>query len=213
MKKASDRQNAVRLLACIVAGGRDPEPGKWDGDIVAILDGQARLQALDFWMRYPDYLANELLNSYEDNGSKKLLDTARRIFDDREPDLRHLPMVRYHFGAFEPLDTALAILRSADLIRIRRIGQPGRVQRHLYLLTQRGLEAMKSLAKAAPELAWYRDRAQLVAAVAGGRGGTALKDRQYLQKEYAETDLSQPIRSISDRVLERLRNLESEEQT
>mgnify|MGYP000745570819 CR=1 FL=1 len=212
MEQTSDRQSAVRLLACIVAGGRDPEPGKWDGDIVAVLDGQARLQALDFWMRYPDYLANELLNAYEENGSKELFDTAKRIFDDREPDLRHLPMIRYHFGAFEPLDNALAILRAADLIRISRVGQPGHVQRHLYLLTQRGLEAMEALAIAATELAWYRDRAQLVAEVAGGQGGKALKDRQYLQKEYAETDLSQPIRSISDRVLERLKNLASEDQ-
>ena len=212
MEKSSDRQSAVRLLACIVAGGRDPEPGKWDGDVVAILDGQARLQALDFWMRYPDYLANELLNTYEDNGREELLETAKRIFDDREPDLRHLPMIRYHFGAYEPLDNALAILRAADLIRIRRIGKPGHVQRHLYLLTQRGRDAMGSLAEAAPELSWYRDRARLVAEIAGGQGGAALKERQYLQKEYAATDLSQPIRSISTRVLERLREFESEEQ-
>lgn len=209
MKKSSDRQSAVRLLSCIAAGGRNPEPGKWDEDIVAILDGQARLQALDFWMRYPDYLANELLNAYENDGAEELFDTAKRIFDDREPDLRHLPMIRYHFGAFEPLDNALAILRVADLIRVKRTGQPGHIQRHQYLLTQRGLEAMETLANAAPELAWYRDRAQLVADVAGGQGGTALKDRQYLQKEYAETDLSQPIRSISERVLERIKKLES----
>lgn len=208
---SSDRQSAVRLLACIAAGGKDPEPGKWDADIVAILDGQARLQALDFWMRYPDYLANELLNAYEDGGSIGHFNTAKRIFDDREPDLRHLPMIRYHFGAFEPLDNALAILRAADLIRIRRKGQPGHIQRHLYLLTQRGLDAMESLANAAPELAWYRDRAQLVADVAGEQGGTALKDRQYLQKEYAETDLSQPIRAISERVLKRLSDLESKD--
>ncbi len=161
-------------------------------------------------MRYPDYLANELLNAYEVNGSKAVFDTAKRIFDDREPDLRHLPMIRYHFGAFEPLDNALAILRAADLIRIKRSGQPGHIQRHLYLLTQQGLEAMDSLAHAAPELAWYKDRAQLVAEVAGEQGGKALKDRQYLQKEYAETDLSQPIRSISERVMNRLRVLESE---
>lgn len=212
MEKSSDRQSAVRLLACIVAGSRDPEPGKWDADIVSILDGQARLQALDFWMRYPDYLANELLNAYEESGSQELFDTAKRIFDDREPDLRHLPMIRYHFGAFEPLDNALSILRSADLIRIKRIGQPGHVQRHLYLLTKQGLEAMDTLSKAAQEIAWYRDRALLVAEVAGVQGGSALKDRQYLQKEYAETDLSQPIRSISLRVLERLKYLESEGQ-
>ncbi len=122
-------------------------------------------------------------------------------------------MIRYHFGAFEPLDNALAILRAADLIRIKRTGQPGHIQRHLYLLTQQGLEAMEALAQAATELAWYKDRAELVAEIAGEQGGTALKDRQYLQKEYADTDLSQPIRSISERVMKRITALESENMT
>ncbi|QFT61817.1 hypothetical protein [Roseivivax sp. THAF30] len=162
-------------------------------------------------MRYPDYLANELLNLHEAGASKAFLTIARRIFDDREPDLRHLPMIRYHFGAFEPLDDALSILRAADLIRIRRVGQPGKIGRHIYLLTGRGREAMETLAAAAPELAWYRDRAALVAVVAGGQGGAALKGRQYLQKEYAETDLSQPIQSIAARVLKRLGDLEGED--
>lgn len=209
LAKSTDRQSAVRLLACIVAGGEDPKPGAWDEDVVTVLEGQARLQALDFWMRYPDYLANELLNLYEKDGDEGLLAMARRIFDDREPDLRHLPMIRYHFGAFEPLDNALAILRAAELIRIKRYGQPGKVLRHVYLLTQRGSEAMDALAAAAPELAWYRDRARLVSDVAGSDGGASLKDRQYLQKEYAETDLAQPIRSIASRVLERLQEIEN----
>lgn len=160
-------------------------------------------------MRYPDYLANELLNIYEEGGAGHLLATARRIFDDREPDLRHIPMIRYHFGAYEPLDNALSILRAADLIRITRTGQPGKVKQHAYLLTRQGHDALETLAAAAPELAWYRDRALLVAEVAGVHGGSKLKDRQYLQREYADTDLSQPIRPISARVLERLQELES----
>ncbi|QPH54802.1 hypothetical protein [Pontivivens ytuae] len=141
LQKSTDRQNAVRLLACIVAGSEGPEPGVWDEEVVAVLDGQARLQALDFWIRYPDYLANELLDLYEKDGAERLLETAKRIFSDREPELRHLPMIRYHFGAYEPLDNALAILRAADLIRIKRAGQPGKVSRHIYLLTRRGSEA------------------------------------------------------------------------
>ncbi|PRY20099.1 hypothetical protein CLV78_11548 [Aliiruegeria haliotis] len=172
-----------------------------------MLEGQARLQAFDFWMRYPDYLANELLDEFEGGGGNDLIEIAKKIFDDREPDLRHLPMVRYHFGAFEPLDNALAILRAGDLIRIRRTGQPGHVRQHIYLLTQKGRSAMAELAAAAPELAWYRERAKLVARVAGRLGGTALKDRQYLQEEYAETDLSRPIQPIAERVKKRLSDL------
>ncbi|WP_228028374.1 hypothetical protein [Donghicola mangrovi] len=118
-------------------------------------------------------------------------------------------MIRYHFGAYEPLDSALSILRAADLIRIRRTGQPGKVKQHAYLLTRQGRDALAILAAAAPELAWYRDRALLVAEIAGDEGGSKLKDRQYLQKEYADTDLSRPIQTITSRVLKRLQELES----
>ncbi|MEW1751007.1 hypothetical protein [Streptomyces angustmyceticus] len=34
-------------------------------DAVAVLRAEGRLQKLDFWLRNPDYLADELLNDYE----------------------------------------------------------------------------------------------------------------------------------------------------
>lgn len=202
---ASERQTAIRLLACIKAAGDTIDPSRWGHDIVCVLRSQSRLQALDFWMRNPDYLANELLTEFEVSGERDLLVIAQRIFDDREPDLRRLPMVRYLFGAFEPLDNALAILRAADLIRIKRDGVPGgKIREHLYLLTTAGADALERVAAAAPELSWYRNRASIVARVAGTQGGKALKDRQYLQAEYAGTELSHLIQPITDRVLARL---------
>ena len=202
---ASERQTAIRLLACIQAAGDTNNASRWGQDVVCVLRSQSRLQALDFWMRNPDYLANELLTEFETSGERDLLTIAQRIFDDREPDLRRLPMVRYLFGAFEPLDNALAILRAADLIRIKRDGVPGgKIREHLYLLTTAGEDALGRIAAAAPELGWYRDRACIVARIAGAQGGKALKDRQYLQAEYAGTELSHVIQPVTDRVLARL---------
>lgn len=106
---STDRQSAVRLLACIDAAGSPDRSDQWGPDVVVALHAQSRLQALDFWMRNPDYLANELLTEFEAGGDRTLVHLAQRIFDDREPDLRRLPMIRYHFGAFEPLDNALSI--------------------------------------------------------------------------------------------------------
>lgn len=205
---STERQTAIRLLACIYAAGEAQNGDRYDSDVVRVLHSQSRLQALEFWMRNPDYLANELLTEFEASGDHDLLAIAQRIFNDREPDLRRLPMVRYLFGAFEPLDNALAILRSVDLVRIKREGSPGgKVREHLYLLTTAGEAALDRLATASPELAWYRDRAQIVARVAGARGGKALKDRQYLQEEYAETELSHVIAPVTDRVLKRLETI------
>lgn len=203
----TDHQSAVRLLAAICAAATPVDDGKLGDDVVGVLRAQSRLQALDFWIRYPDYLANELLNEFEKTGSKDDLELVRRIFEDREPDLRRVPMIRYHFGAFEPLHNPLSILRSRDLVRQHRHGEPGHVRDTWYLLTKAGREAMDKLADAADELAWYRDRAAVAARVAGAAGGAALKDRQYLQKEYEGTPLKGTIPSITDRVRARLEEL------
>jgi len=202
---ASERQTAIRLLACIQAAGDRSNAGRWGDDVVCVLHSQSRLQALDFWMRNPDYLANELITEFEISGERDLLTIAQSIFDDREPELRRFPMVRYLFGAFEPLDNALAILRAADLVRVKRDGVPGgKIREHIYLLTIAGEDALERIAAAAPELGWYRERAHIVARVAGAQGGKALKDRQYLQAEYAGTQLSHVIEPVTSQVLARL---------
>lgn len=75
------------------------------GHYLGLSDGmldQHVYQALDFWMRNPDYLANELLTVFEETSDASLVQPAERIFEDHEPDLRRLPMIRYHFGAFVP---------------------------------------------------------------------------------------------------------------
>lgn len=207
----TDQQSAVRLLAAICAAALPPSDDKLGADVVGVLRAQSRLQALDFWIRYPDYLANELLNEFEKTGSNDDLKLARRIFDDREPDLRRVPMIRYHFGAFEPLHNPLSILRSRGLVRQHRQGGPGHVTDTWYLLTEPGQQAMGELAAAAPELAWYRDRAAVATRVAGGAGGAALKGRQYLQEEYAATPLKGTIPSIAVRVRARLEELSNGE--
>jgi hypothetical protein len=204
---SSDRQSAVRLLACIDSGSTDVTDDSWGSDVVATLRAQSRLQALDFWMRNPDYLANELLSDFEVSGDAATLALARTILESREPDLRRVPMIRYRFGAFEPLDNALSILRAAEFIRIRRQGSPGKVNEHIYLLTQGGRQAMNDLASLAEEIAWYKNRAEIVARLAGGAGGKALKDRQYLQADYADTALKHIIAPITDRVRLRMEAL------
>ena len=210
LPRATRIQNAVRILAILNAAAEPVGVSDPGAAVVGVLRSEARLQALDFWMRNPDYLANELLNEYERTGQGQFLKEARRIFDSREPDLRRFPMVRFFFGAFEPLDEALSLLRSHDFIRIQREGVPGQqVYEHVYLLTAAGRGAMKELAKLGPDLQWYVDRAELVVRIAGDAGGRALKGRQYLQVEYAQTKLRSIINSITKRVRARIDAIEA----
>ncbi|CAA9516597.1 MAG: hypothetical protein AVDCRST_MAG53-3116 [uncultured Solirubrobacteraceae bacterium] len=91
---------------------------------------QTRLQALDFWMRNPDYLADELISDYEADTSRGwALDAACEILDSREPAIRRLPMLKWRFGAWEPLDDTLAIMTSRRMVTHRPDADHQRVPR------------------------------------------------------------------------------------
>jgi hypothetical protein len=60
-------QDAVRLLMLIDQAAEPITGADVAGDpalekAVGVVESQVRLQKLDFWVRNPDYLANELLN-------------------------------------------------------------------------------------------------------------------------------------------------------
>src|SRR4051794_16842847 len=104
-------QDAVRILM-LINRAAEPLTAPPDGDealatAIGLVRTQVRLQKLDFWVRNPDYLANELLSDYE-NGDHDvaLLGIAGDILDSEEPELRRYPMLRYLFGAYEDLEDA-----------------------------------------------------------------------------------------------------------
>ncbi|MGC5334890.1 hypothetical protein [Micromonospora sp. DT62] len=206
VRQASLWQDAVRLLLLISAAARPVgEDGEAPAGAVGIVHTQVRLQKLDFWVRYPDYLANELLNEYESNpDSPGLVDEAERILSAQEPDLRRFPMLRHRFGAFEQLDNALSVLIEKGLTRKHdRLGER-RVIQHNYYLLEKGRTTADSLLAEAPVLAWYGERTRTVVALVDGLGGSHIKDRQYLQREYADTPIGSYIPPITEQARRRL---------
>lgn len=207
-------QDAVRILMLIdkaievVDGSRMAEADPPLAAAVGVVRTQVRLQKLDFWVRNPDYLANELLNDYDDGDQDPaLLQMAGEILDSEEPELRRYPMLRYLFGAYEDLEDALSILRQADLVIRRKKGRPGHVTRTDYYLTQAGKDMATRICTDYPDLAWYSNRAALVVLLADGHGATTLKDRQYLVDEYLSTPQGVRIPSITDRARRRLADI------
>lgn len=209
----SRMQDAVRILMLIDAAAQQLESGPPSGDnalqsAIGVVHTQVRLQKLDFWVRNPDYLANELLNDYETNDQDPaLLGLAGEILDSEEPELRRYPMLRYLFGAYEDLEDALAILRQADLVVRRLVGRPNHIGRHDYYLLAAGRSKAEEIVRTYPELAWYSTRSKLVVTLADGQGATQLKDRQYLQDEYVNTPHGSRIPSITERARRRLSDL------
>ena len=210
----SRMQDAVRLLILIDGAAGpvpDPPPAAAPAGAVGVLRTQVLLQKLDFWLRNPDYFANMLLDRYEDGGDRSLLDDAERILLSEEPEVRRYPMLRYRFGAYEPLDSALSVLAGAGLVFRRREGTPGRTRQHNYYLTERGRRVAREIVAEEPALRYYVDRVAQLVAVTADRGGTELKDEQYLQQEYAGTAYNDRIGAIAGRVRMRLAVLRNQE--
>lgn len=209
VRTATRAQHAVRLLFLVRDAGELTRVPPDLAGTARVVRSEVRLHALDFWLRNPDYLADELLNEVDAGRlDASYVAVAAHLLDDPEPQLRHFPMHRWLFGAFEPLDDAIAILETPGLLRIVRSGRPGHVRRTQMFLTKAGLTAANQLEAVAPPLAWYTQQIQLVMAVARHESGSALKERQYRQIEYADTQLGSRIASIGGRVKMRLAALE-----
>jgi hypothetical protein len=206
MSARTPHRDAIRILFILNAGSvqwTDPS----DATVAKIFKGEARLHAFDFWMRNPDYLASELVDSFETTGNVRHREAAEAIFESEEPDLRRVPMIRYLFGAFERLDDALSLLRSRDLVRITGLKTKAKVHETDFLLTAKGIGVCHDAVIREPILGWYADRAALIAEIAGARGGGALKEKQYEQVTYAETQLGGIIPPIGENVRQRLARL------
>lgn len=206
MPKVDYQRNALRILFILVKGsapaGAEVVPG-FDN----LFKGETRVQALDFWTRYPDYLADELLSLFEETGDRDFLNEAEQIFADEEPDLRRVPMLRRYFGAYEPLDTVLGILRSRELVLPRSRKMESGKDEHEFLVGPLARNLIARIVTEVPGLDWYDRRVALVLKVAGGRGGFPLKKRQHEQKEYHDAQIGDLIPTTAERVRRRLQHL------
>lgn len=204
--------DAVRLLLLLdaaVSGVNPPRVDMAPPSVVGVVRTQTLLQKLDFWLRYPDYLADELVTDYESSGELVLLEIASNILDSEEPELRVIPMLRYKFGAYEPLDMPMSVLSMAGLVVVRWSRTEQRVRQYDYYLTAQGRATARACVEDFPDLAWYGQRTRLVVALAQGTGmtGTALRKRQYLQRDYAGTGINEEIAPIAERARRRLKAL------
>lgn len=199
-------QHALRLLVLLDRTGGEVLEGDPVGAVKAVRS-ELRLQAMDFWMRNPDYLADELISQVEEGMlDSRYLDVARSLLDDPEPDLHYYPMPRWFYGAYEAIDDAMALLETYGLAVFRRSGEPGtRSFRNQLFLTGAGSTAVAEISQD-PVLGWYARQAELVAAAAGETVGSKLKERQYEQATYAGTELGLDIAPIAERVREHLKN-------
>ena len=197
-------QHALRLLVLIDRTGEEATEGDPPTSVKTVRS-ELRLQAMDFWMRNPDYLADEIISQVEAGILPDSdLQIARSLLDDPEPDLHYYPMPRWFYGAYEAIDDAMALLETYGLATFRRSGEPGtKSHRNQLFITSLGVTAVAELSKDTV-LGWYTRQAELVARIAGDTIGSKLKARQYEQATYAGTELGLDIAPIAEHVRGRL---------
>ncbi|MCJ2040817.1 hypothetical protein MKK55_17950 [Methylobacterium sp. J-059] len=190
-------RDAVRLLFILALGSEEA------GDGERIFRGEKRAMAIDFLVRYPDYLADELITRYETKSDQEALDAAVAIFDADEPDERTVAMVRWRRGAFQNIEMPLSILTAYGLVRPLR--QTAGQRRHDFVVLPAAFAFIERIEREQPTLRWYRSRVDLVMTLTAFRSGSDLKGDQYLHPEYRDARHGTEIPSIKERVLDRLK--------
>lgn len=205
----SDSQTAMRLLISLdvlgtAVAGPPPFP-----TAVKVVRSLTRLEKLDFWMRNPDYLADELLTDL-DSGLLKLAQVEPhvvRMLTGSAPKLHQYPMSRYLYGAYERVDNALSILKSLGLVNHKRVADAGTQARRDYYLLRAGENAVNRMRAEIEPIGWYDQQASAISLLAAAKHGTTARTRQYLQPEYKATAIGVDIPSILDRVVVRAERL------
>ncbi len=204
----STAQTAVRILFIVDRVG-DPVPERDEVEgALRVLRSETKLQKLDFWVRYPDYLADELLTEVEAGrlDRERGLADAALLLETQEPALHLYPMARYLRGAYERKDNALALLKSCGHLAIRRreTSPLNRQARRDFYLLEKGERAVSDLRTELPILTWYDEQALRAATFAAHLSGAQCKDRQYSNTVYKGTRSGAAIPSIRQQVLARL---------
>lgn len=199
-------RDALRLLFILARAGAPVVNHPTAPDAVTVVDSEKKLQKLDFWVRNPDHFAFALLQAYDEQKDAALLSTAKSIVDSVEPEIRRDAMQKYLYGAFEPIDTALALLLSYGLVRMVR---DVKTKQRMFFLAPKGLEKADELAAQMPEAVWYSERATLVGQLADGKSGEQLAKWQYKHPIYAGAKNGETIASIAQEVREKIADLEA----
>lgn len=172
---------------------------------VAEFRTEVKIQAIDFLLRYPDFLSMELIDLLESDPKKEEAEikmTIKEIFKNREPEIRVEEMEKFFHGAYESIDDIVAFLISIDFIEYEsKKRRDGKEYEKIYYLTKYGKEKIDNNLKNIPSVKWHFERCALIKEHLGQFSGTELKKRQYkYQEEYAEIPYKNKIKQLHEKV-------------
>ena len=204
--------SAARLLLILHRFARASEPATqalrcWPERVVRRhFTPEYYLQKLDFLVRYPSYLAYELIELHATGvpaaaDASEVQRVIRQLVEDREPEYRTMPFRKFWRGAYERIDHVEAWWYARDLVYtgIEPRGaedSAARPQKH-YFLTARGEETVDRLTAEVEHARWYDARIALIHRFFGALTPALLKTMQYSHPEYKRAQLDEHIPDLA----------------
>jgi hypothetical protein len=177
-----------------------------DKNVPRVFYGEIKIQAIDFFLRNPDYLCLQLLSMAENSESDRaaIKSIVKKIYKDEEPDIRRVEMEKFFYGAYEDIDDIIAFLVSRGLIRYEsKLRTNNTVAEKHYYLTAKSVASIENAKSTLSATKWYFSRFEIIMRYLGGSSGSELKAKQYQVEEYSTTPYRDKIQSIDEEVYEK----------
>lgn len=172
-----------------------------------IFRSEIKIQALDFLLRYPDFLCMELLDLLDTDpalDAQEIKSIITGIYQQKEPNIRVEEMEKFFHGAYESIDEVIAFHVSVGFLKHdSKKRTDGKTYDKHYYITQTCADRIERHLKEIPAVGWFFERSALLKKYFDGFSGTELKTRQYRYTEYSVVSYKSYIRNINDKVRDR----------
>lgn len=198
-------KDRFRVLMILYFFSQDLEPDEKPG-YTKVFKSEVKIQALDFLIRNPDYLAYELLTLSNDDpeiNRQEVKRIVKQIFGNDEPTIRRVEMERFFYGAYEDIDNIIAFLHGIGFVDFEsKRRTDGRVGNKMYYISNNAVDKIQNNLKGIVSINWYFDRCALIKKFFADASGSELKISQYKIDEYKNTLYKTYISEITEKVKE-----------
>ncbi|OCB72879.1 hypothetical protein SAMN05192550_3115 [Flavobacterium glycines] len=199
LRKYRDRLRIIIILYVFCERSESLDPSYF-----GLFRSEIKIQALDFLLRYPDFLSMELMDLMDNDSSldrDEISEVIDKIYSSREPELRVEEMEKFFHGAYESIDEVIAFHVSIGFLKHEsKKRTDGKAYDKNYYVTQHCAEQIENYLKSIPAVQWYFERCELIKKYFGKFSGSQLKSRQYNYTEYSNISYKSHIQNINSKV-------------
>lgn len=199
LRKYRDRLRIIIILYVFCERSESVDPSYF-----GLFRSEIKIQALDFLLRYPDFLSMELMDLMDNDSGldqdeiSKVID---KIYSGREPELRVEEMEKFFHGAYESIDEVIAFHVSIGFLKHEsKKRTDGKTYDKNYYVTKYCAEQIENYLKSIPAVEWYFERCELIKKYFDKFSGSQLKSRQYNYAEYSNISYKSHIQNINSKV-------------